>query len=62
MHRLSAVLHGTPGSYLRHALQEGGAAAAACLLAPRGQASVPDFLSSLLIDSTTFVVIKRLCL
>jgi hypothetical protein len=63
MHRLSVLLHGTPGSYLRHALQEGGAAAVACLLAPRGWASVSDiFFYSLLVDSTTFFATKTLCL
>jgi hypothetical protein len=35
MQRLSVVLHGTLGSYLCDPLQEGGAAAVACLPAPR---------------------------
>jgi hypothetical protein len=35
MQRLSATLHGTLGSYLRDALQEGSADAVACLPAPR---------------------------
>jgi hypothetical protein len=35
MQRLSAVLHGTLGSYLRDALHEGSADALACLLVPR---------------------------
>jgi hypothetical protein len=35
MHRLSVGFYGTLGSYLRDALHEGGAAAAACLPAPR---------------------------
>jgi hypothetical protein len=34
MHRLSVVLHDTLGSYLRDALQGGGAAAFACLPTP----------------------------
>jgi hypothetical protein len=33
--RLFAALHGTLGSYLRDALQEGNANAMACLLVPR---------------------------
>jgi hypothetical protein len=35
MQRLSAALHGTMGSYLRDALQEGSADAVACLPVPR---------------------------
>jgi hypothetical protein len=35
MQRLSVVLHGTLGSYIRDALQEGGAIYVACLHAPR---------------------------
>jgi hypothetical protein len=35
MRRLSVVLHGTLGSCLRDALQEGGAVAVACLPTPR---------------------------
>jgi hypothetical protein len=35
MQRLSAALHGTLGSYLRDAFQEGSADAVACLPAPR---------------------------
>jgi hypothetical protein len=34
MQRLFVVLHGTLGSYLRDAMQEGGAASVACLPAP----------------------------
>jgi hypothetical protein len=37
MQRLSAALHGTLGSYLHDALQEGSADAVACLLVPRAQ-------------------------
>jgi hypothetical protein len=37
MQRLSAALHGTLGSYLRDALQEGSADAAACLPVPRAK-------------------------
>jgi hypothetical protein len=36
MQRISATLHGTLGSYLRVALQEGSADAVACLPVPRG--------------------------
>jgi hypothetical protein len=36
VHRFSVVLHGTLGSYLRDALQEGSAYVVACLHAPRG--------------------------
>jgi hypothetical protein len=43
MQRLSMVLHGTLGSYPRDALQEGVAAAVACLSAPRAKAYVPLF-------------------
>jgi hypothetical protein len=39
-------------------MQEGGVAAGACLPAPRVSASVPVFLSSLLVDSTICFVIK----
>jgi hypothetical protein len=35
MQRLSAALHGTLGSYLRDAFQEGSAGAVACLPIPR---------------------------
>jgi hypothetical protein len=35
MHRLSVVLHGTLGSYLRDVLREGGAFVVACLRAQR---------------------------
>jgi hypothetical protein len=35
MQRLSAALHGTLGSYLSDALQEGSADAVACLPVPR---------------------------
>jgi hypothetical protein len=35
MRRLSAALHGTLGSYLRDALQEGSVDALACLRVPR---------------------------
>jgi NAD-specific glutamate dehydrogenase len=35
MQRLSAALHGTMGSYLRDAFQEGSADDVACLLVPR---------------------------
>jgi hypothetical protein len=35
MQRHSAALHGTLGSYLRDAFQEGSADAVACLPAPR---------------------------
>jgi NAD-specific glutamate dehydrogenase len=35
MQHLSAALHGTLGSYLRDALQEGSANAVACLRVPR---------------------------
>jgi hypothetical protein len=35
MQRLLVVLHGTMGSYLRDALQEGGAVAVACPPTPR---------------------------
>jgi hypothetical protein len=38
MQRLSAALHGTFGSYLRDALQEGGADDVACVHVPRAQA------------------------
>jgi hypothetical protein len=36
MKHLSAALHGTLGSYLRDAFQEGSADALACLPVPRG--------------------------
>jgi hypothetical protein len=35
MQRLSTALHGTPGSCLRDAFQEGSANAVACILVPR---------------------------
>jgi hypothetical protein len=35
MQRLSAAFHGTLGSYLRDAFQEGSAGAVACLPVPR---------------------------
>jgi hypothetical protein len=57
MQRLSMVLHGTLGSYLRDALHEGGAADVANLLAPRALVFVLVFFSSLLVGSTTFFVI-----
>jgi NAD-specific glutamate dehydrogenase len=38
MQRLLDALHGTLGSYLRNALQEGSVDAVACLLVPRAQA------------------------
>jgi hypothetical protein len=37
MHRLSAAIHGTLGSYLRDALQVGSADAVACLPVPRAK-------------------------
>jgi hypothetical protein len=37
MHRPSAALHGSLGSYIRNALQEGSADAMACLPVPRDQ-------------------------
>jgi hypothetical protein len=43
MQRLSAALHGTLGSYLRDALQEGSVDVVACLPAPRAQV-FPSFL------------------
>jgi hypothetical protein len=57
MQHLSLVLHGPLGSFVRDALHEGGANAVASLLAPRDEASVAVFFSSLLVDSTTFCVI-----
>jgi hypothetical protein len=45
MQRLSAALHGTLGSYLRDAFQEGSAHVVACLPVPRAL----DFSSFLLI-------------
>jgi hypothetical protein len=48
MQRLSVVLHGTLGSYLLHALQEGCADAVACLIAPRAKACVAGFFRYLL--------------
>jgi hypothetical protein len=41
MLRLSAALHGTLGSYLRDALQEGNADAVACLHVPRALVFFP---------------------
>jgi hypothetical protein len=35
MQRFLVAIHGTMGSYLRYALQEGGATHVACLLPPR---------------------------
>jgi hypothetical protein len=57
--RLSAALHGTLGSYLRDALQEGIAHAASCLPIPRAC----GVFSSLLIPAwfvfrTAFLVIN----
>jgi hypothetical protein len=68
MQRLSVVLHGTLGPYLRYALQEGGAAAVACLPTPRSQASIgasflffsPLPFSLLPVHSTTFFVINKI--
>jgi hypothetical protein len=63
MQRLSVVLRGTLGSYLRDALREGVGADVACLRAPRAQASLPPLHSPLfLVDSTTLFVIKDLSL
>jgi hypothetical protein len=45
MQRLSAVLNGTLGSYLRVALQEGSADVVACLLVPRAQDFSSSFIS-----------------
>jgi hypothetical protein len=53
------ALHRTLGSYLRDALQEGGATAVACLPSPMAWAFVPVIFSSLLVDSTTFVAINE---
>jgi hypothetical protein len=57
------VPQGTLGSYLRDALHEGGAAAVACLPAPRTWgfcASFVFFYFFLLVDSTGFLVIKNM--
>jgi hypothetical protein len=48
MQRLSRVLYGTIGSYLRDFLQEGGAFVVACLPTPR------PCLCASLVDSNTF--------
>jgi len=47
--RLAVVLHSTFGSYLRDALHEGGAAAVACLHAPRASLHLPPFSSSVVL-------------
>jgi hypothetical protein len=47
MQRLSTALHGTLGSYLRDALQEGSAGAVACLPVPRAKAETKVFSSFL---------------
>jgi hypothetical protein len=47
-------------SYLRDTLQMGGTFVVACLPAPRAKAYVHVFVSSLLVDSTTFFVIQAL--
>jgi hypothetical protein len=44
MQRLFAALHGTLGSYLRDALQEGSADAVACLPVPHGLRFFSSFL------------------
>jgi hypothetical protein len=49
--RLSMVLGGTMGSYLRDALHEGGAFVVSCLLAPRAWAYVHVLFSSFLVYS-----------
>jgi hypothetical protein len=59
MQRLSVVLHGTLGSYLRDALQEGGAAAVACLPAIRAVANSPKFPDR---DVRAFTSLTLLCL
>jgi hypothetical protein len=38
MHRLYVILYGTPGSYLRNALHEGGEYLVARLVSPRAKA------------------------
>jgi hypothetical protein len=43
MQGLCVILHGTLGSYLRIAFNEGGLTVVACLLAPRAQAYVLVF-------------------
>jgi hypothetical protein len=60
MQRLSAALHGTLGSYLRDAFQEGTAGAVACLPVPRAKV-FSSFLSfSCLVTSTAFSCKKLL--
>jgi hypothetical protein len=56
MHRLSLVLfHGTLGSYVLDALEEGGAAFVACVPAPRAWAPLPSFFPSLqAVESAAF--------
>jgi hypothetical protein len=57
MQRLSAPLHGTLGSYLRDALQEGGADAVARLPVPRAYpCGVPPFC---LVFFTAFIFVKK---
>jgi hypothetical protein len=47
LQRRSASLHGTLGSYLRDALQEGAADAVACLHVPRDNKACEVFISTL---------------
>jgi hypothetical protein len=54
MQRLFAALHGTLGSYLRDAFQEGSVDAVACLLVPRSGLCFFLFSSFCLVACTTF--------
>jgi hypothetical protein len=56
MHRLSVVLHGALGSYLRDAWQKGGVADVACLLLRGLRFPCMFFIFSLLVDATPFFV------
>jgi hypothetical protein len=49
----SVARHATLGSYLRDALQEGSANAAACLPVPRAKVFLPSY-TFCLVASTTF--------
>jgi hypothetical protein len=58
MQRHSAALHGTLGSYLREALQEGSADTVACLPVPRAQV-FPSLITSLCVVASTVFSCKK---
>jgi hypothetical protein len=61
MQRLPVVLHGTLGSCLRDALQEGGAAAVAYRPAPRSEVLCDRFIvyyPLVVVDSTALFLIN----